>query len=278
MVRPRRVIRLVLVLLPCFWCASASAQTGEVAVDGETEPEDRAEPEDHTQPEDRAEREGRAAEGSDAGEGDDGGDFIRGRVAPRAPVQRVDWEVPVPPTEPRGASLEISMAFAPTFGFGLGGLGGLAGSSGLAGLSVAGRTDFAFAASSRVFLGLGLSIEHVEQPSSATGNLNCVEVPLVAQVYFEDPSVGAAVPTLRIMPAFQWEEQTGTSMGMSIATRAAAGGRLSFGIGVTWFVMRWLALRFLGDVGASAILNYQGPNGNSVNVFVAADIGLVVRM
>lgn len=201
----------------------------------------------------------------------------RVEAAPETSVaEPVDGE-PTPRVEapPLVASAEVSIGMAPTLGYGLSAAGALGALAGLGGLGLGGRTDFVFAVDPRVFLGLGLSVSHSEYFGTSPSTLNQVEVPLIAQVYLDTPRRGAAVPTLRVVPAFHWDSQEGVT---GVEPREAAGGRLTLGVGVTWFAADWLALRLLGDVGASAIVAYRGPEGNAVSVFVAADVGVVVRL
>lgn len=200
--------------------------------------------------------------------------------SPRARVAMLDDEIPHDP-EPVAPELpddaEVFIAYGPGAGIGLSGLSGLGALGGLEGSLLSLRTDFVFLADARNAFGIGLAVARTEMDDlfGAGSESTRVEVPLIAQLYLEDPRRGAAVPTLRIMPSFRWESSEGSSTG---AWRAAAGGRLELGVGVTWFILPWLALRFLGDVGATAIVYYEGIGGNVISAFVGANVGIVIRL
>lgn len=198
------------------------------------------------------------------------------RYSSAAVAPTVDVIEPPVASPPLVATAEVYLGFAPSYGFGLGGVsGGLGGLAGLEGVGLSGHADFAFAATQRVFLGLGLAVSHSDTgDASVTLRTDRVEVPLIAQFYFDDPRRGAAVPTLRIVPAFRWDERAGSTY----PSYTSAGGRLDVAVGVTWFMVDWLALRFMGDVGASVSFAYQGPAASSAGVYVAADIGVVIRL
>lgn len=201
----------------------------------------------------------------------DGEVHPRDLADPHAPEAAEPPEIAEAPA--LSASVEVGIGLSPSIGFGLGGLAGTGGLGRLAG-GVGGRTDFAFAVDQRLFLGLGLQLVHAES-ADLMGSSTLVEVPLVAQIYFDTPRRGLAVPTLRITPAIRWGSARDW---FAAGTYEWLGGRLTFGVGVTWFATDWLGVRLLGDIGASADIAYTGPEEINVQVYVGANLGVVIRL
>lgn len=200
------------------------------------------------------------------------------RPAPASPERAViDDEVPPSADEPLEATAEVFVGLTPSFSFGgLGGLGALAGLAGVAELGLSGGADLVFAADRRTLLGLGLSIAHSELAGTSfmpTTVSNRVRVPLIAQFYLDEPRRGQAVPTLRIVPSFFWSYAEGTSTPARLL-----GGGLAAGIGITWFVLDFLAVRILADVGTSLAFSYEGPEANQVSAYIGANVGVVARL
>ena len=182
------------------------------------------------------------------------------------------------------AIAEVGIGTTPTFGFGLGAVGSAGALASADGFGIGGRTDFAFAASARLFFGFGLNaIHHAIARTAAAGaeTANRVSIPLIAQLYLDTPRRRAAVPTLRITPALRWANQTRETFDGVTFTRnrsASLGGQVEVGIGITWFVLDALAIRCLGDIGFSADFATSGPKGNDLRAYVGADIGVVIRL
>jgi hypothetical protein len=195
------------------------------------------------------------------------------RAAPPSP-QAYDSELPPlalgPPPE---AGVEIMIAINPSLFF-AGGLGGLT-------PSISTTTDLLFALDRRAWLGFGLGLSYVEQRTMAFPGVpeqrfttTAVTLPLLFQYYFADPSLGAAVPTLRLRVAGAWAE-TPNSPNPSIQT---AGAELALYGGVTWMGVSWLALRILGGISSSFRATVVGPITITANVGIEALVAAVVRL
>lgn len=204
--------------------------------------------------------------------------------APEADANDLDELAPAQEVPALSAIAEVGIGTTPTFGFGLGAVGSAGALASADGFGIGGRTDFAFAASSRLFFGFGLNAIHhaiARTPSAGAETVNRVSVPLVAQLYLDTPRRRAAVPTLRITPALRWAKQTRETFDGVAFTRnrsASLGGQVEVGIGITWFVLDALAIRCLGDIGVSADYATSGPDGNDMRAYVGADIGVVIRL
>lgn len=175
------------------------------------------------------------------------------------------------PSDPLDGGAEVFVGVLPTLGLGApsGGLGGLAGLEG----GISGGADFVFAADRRTWLGFGLSLNHNESFGGAATQSR-VSIPLIAQLYLDDPRRGEATPTLRITPSFRWEQfYSAGSFGYS-----RVGGALDVGVGITWFVTDFLAIRILGDVGAGVMVSYEGADSIGIAANVGANVGVVIRL
>ncbi|MDQ3037612.1 MAG: hypothetical protein M3Y87_34780 [Myxococcota bacterium] len=144
-------------------------------------------------------------------------------------------EPALPP--PSAPSAELSIGVSPMLG--LGGLGGLANGVGLA---LVPSIDVALMLDPRVALVLGgqFSAQSAETFGSGVG----VWVPLLLQVYLDEPRVGAIVPTIRVGIVAQYFGSEGFQ---------AYGGGARLSGGVTWIADRWLALRLEVGGGVDAM-------------------------
>jgi hypothetical protein len=177
------------------------------------------------------------------------------------------------PAEPLGRDAEVFVGVMPVIGFsGVAGLGGLAGLAGADG-GLTGGADFVFAADRRTWLGFGLSLSHNESFEGASAQSR-VSIPLIAQLYLDDPRRGEATPTLRIVPSFRWDQYYASS----VIGYSRVGGALDVGVGITWFLLDFLAIRIMGDVGAAVMVSYDGAESIGIAANVGANVGVVVRL
>jgi hypothetical protein len=143
---------------------------------------------------------------------------------------------------PASPSLELSVGVRPVLG--LGGLGGLAG-NGL-GLGLMPTVDVGVMLDPRVALVVGgqLWARDAESGAGLSSGFS-VWVPLLLQIYLDEPRVGAIVPTMRI-------GVLGHFYGVESVEGYGGGARLSGGI--TWLADRWIALRL--EVGGEVDVSY----------------------
>ncbi len=213
----------------------------------------------------------------DAEDDDDDADSVRDALD--APRSRRDYYVPREEVEPApshvvgplGGAAEVFVGMTPTLGL-VSPTGGLAGLGGFEG-GVSGGADFVFAADRQTWLGFGLAVSHYESFSFSSAQSR-VRVPLIAQVYLDVPRRGQATPTLRIVPSFRWDQ----SYTVSTVGSSSMGGALDVGVGITWFVLDFLAIRILGDLGAGVMVTYDGADAITFAANVGANVGVVIRL
>jgi hypothetical protein len=147
--------------------------------------------------------------------------------------------------------------------------------------SVATSADLVVGIGSRAWIGLGLSVAYNEQRTPAFPGspevrsvTTALAIPLILQFYLDNPRLGAAVPTLRVLLSGNWSESP-RNPGPSLQYGGASAAVLA---GITWMGASWIALRVLGGLQGGARAAYVGPVDIQVNVDVIAFVSAVIRL
>lgn len=165
------------------------------------------------------------------------------------------------PIEP-SASVELSMGVSPSIGY-ASGLAGLAGLGNPFAPMIMPTFDVALALERRVWLVLGGGFSLMASDGETWSGAS---VPVLVQVYLDEPRLGTVVPTLRVGVVGSFS---------SAAEQLVLGLTARVSGGVTWLTSRWIALRL--EIGGS-VGGFVADAGGYLSGSLDAHGSLVMRL